>query len=180
MAHGEVSIALIALGNNASNAGATAPRIRRGMGRAESQRRKARAVGAIIRTLIHTLDEAEGGVPGGVGAAASAFARKSRREMLNLSISVDDPVRTSGRDGGCTNGFMQLAKSMGRLQRAGGADELSRFGNLGAKGADHDHPDRVSASAKARLSSVWSPTSPGRAAMRPAPQVLARPERPGE
>src|SRR6516162_1070208 len=59
MAHGEVSIALIALGNNASNAGATAPRIRRGMGRAESQRRKARAAGAMIRSLIHTLDEAK-------------------------------------------------------------------------------------------------------------------------
>jgi hypothetical protein len=29
------------------------------MGRAESQRRKARAAGAIIRSLIHTLDEAK-------------------------------------------------------------------------------------------------------------------------
>jgi hypothetical protein len=38
---------------------------------------------------------------------ASAFLKKSGRDMLNLSISVDDPKRASGRDGGCMSGFMQ-------------------------------------------------------------------------
>jgi hypothetical protein len=33
----------------------------------------------------------QGGVPGGMGAAASAIARRSRRDVLNLSLSVDDP-----------------------------------------------------------------------------------------
>jgi hypothetical protein len=30
--------------------------------------------------------------------AASAIAEKSRRDMLNLSLSVDDPKRTLGPD----------------------------------------------------------------------------------
>jgi hypothetical protein len=39
--------------------------------------------------LADSLDEVQGGVLGGV--AASAFAERSRRDMLNLSLSAYDP-----------------------------------------------------------------------------------------
>jgi hypothetical protein len=63
--------------------------------------------------LADDLDGGQGGVPGSVGAgplidgapaesrSASAFARKSRREMLNLSLSAHDPLRTSMDPPGC-------------------------------------------------------------------------------
>jgi hypothetical protein len=41
--------------------------------------------------LTDSFDEAKAAFR---AAGASAFARKSRRDMLNLSISVDDPNRT--------------------------------------------------------------------------------------
>jgi hypothetical protein len=80
MGSGAVSIALIALGNNASHAGATAPRIRRGMGRAESQRRKARTVGTLDDTRIAGAD---------VWPAAAAWPIASTRQFACVSMICD-------------------------------------------------------------------------------------------
>ena len=47
--------------------------------------------------------------PGGV--AASAFAQKSRRDMLNLSLSGHDPDRTLPGAGDCVAGLIQPSRA---------------------------------------------------------------------
>jgi hypothetical protein len=72
------------------------------------------AIGIGKRTSGHPRQSA---APQGRGktSVASAFARRSRRDMLNLSLSGHGPVRTSGHALSCVIRSIQPSQSWYRL-----------------------------------------------------------------